>query len=222
MSFPVPQGRQREVVYLPEHGHTVVLGTAGSGKTTMAILRANYLAELSRDGTDKVLLVTFNKALVTYLHSMARTQRISLRIEVRNYHHFARGYLHAKGFMRQNAIADLDVRQRLIKRAIQEVRSTLPDAPVWQYPAIFFAEECTWIAGCAIESVKDYVHFRCHLDAPELTATACDCIFQVYQHYQTLRAQTRYLYDWDDIAHMVEQRLTEDQTPRYYRHVVID
>jgi len=42
MSFPVPQGRQREVVYLPEHGHTVVLGTAGSGKTTMAILRANY------------------------------------------------------------------------------------------------------------------------------------------------------------------------------------
>ena len=59
MSFPVPQGRQREVVYLPEHGHTVVLGTAGSGKTTMAILRANYLAELSRDGTDRVLLVTF-------------------------------------------------------------------------------------------------------------------------------------------------------------------
>jgi len=87
---------------------------------------------------------------------------------------------------------------------------------------IFFAEECTWIAGCAIESAEDYAHFRCHPEAPELTATACDCIFQVYQHYQTLRAQTRYLYDWDDIAHMVEQILTADQTPRYYRHVVID
>ena len=29
-------------------------------------------------------------------------------------------------------------------------------------------------------------------------------------------------YDWDDIAHVVEQILTEDQTVRYYRHVVID
>jgi superfamily I DNA/RNA helicase len=218
----MPQGRQREVVYLPEHGHTVVLGTAGSGKTTMAILRANYLAELSRDGTDKVLLVTFNKALVTYLYTMARTQQMSLRIDVRNYHHFARGYLHGKGFMRQNAIASFDVRQRLIKRAIQEVSSTLPDMPIWQYPATFFAEECTWIAGCAIGSVEDYVDLRCHPDVPELTATACNCIFQVYQHYQTLRAQTSYLYDWDDIAYVVEQILIEDQTPRYYRHVVID
>jgi superfamily I DNA/RNA helicase len=222
MSFPVPQGRQREVVYLPEYGHTVVLGTAGSGKTTMAILRANYLAELSRDGTDRVLLVTFNKALVTYLHTMARAQRISPRIDVRNYHHFARGYLHAKGLMRQNAIASFDARQRLIQRAIQTVRSTLPDAPVWQYPAAFFAEECMWIAGCAIKSVEEYVDFRCHPDVPELTVTACDCIFQVYQHYQALRAQTSYLYDWDDIAHVVEQMLTEDQTVRYYRHVVID
>jgi hypothetical protein len=184
MGFPAPQGHQREVVYLPEHGHTVVLGTAGSGKTTMAILRANYLAKLSRDGTDKVLLVTFNKALVTYLHSMARTQQMSPRIEVRNYHHFARGYLHAKGFMRQNAIASFEARQHLITRAIQTVRVTLPDAPIWPYPATFFAEECTWIAGCAIKSAEDYIHFRCHPDTPERTATACDCIFQVYQHYQ--------------------------------------
>jgi superfamily I DNA/RNA helicase len=222
MSFPVPQGRQREVVYLPEHGHTVVLGTAGSGKTTMAILRANYLAELSRDGTDRVLLVTFNKALVTYLHTMTRTQHISPCIDVRNYHHFARGYLHAKGFMRRDAIANPTVRQRLIERAIRAMRGTLPDAPIWQYPAIFFAEECTWIAGCAIKSVEDYARFRRHPDAPDLTATACDCIFQVYQHYQSLREQTSYVYDWDDIAHMVEQILTQDQTPRYYRHVVID
>ena len=28
--------------------------------------------------------------------------------------------------------------------------------------------------------------------------------------------------NWDDIAHVVEQILTEDQTIRYYRHVVID
>ncbi len=107
--------------------------------------------------------------------------------------------------MRRDAIANPTVRQRLIERAIRAMRGTLPDAPIWH-----------------IKSVEDYARFRRHPDAPELTATACDCIFQVYQHYQSLREQTSYVYDWDDIAHMVEQILTQDQTPRYYRHVVID
>ena len=34
-SLPRPVGRQREVLYLPANGHTVVLGTAGSGKTAL-------------------------------------------------------------------------------------------------------------------------------------------------------------------------------------------
>lgn len=36
-------------MYLPANGHTVVLGTAGSGKTTLAILRALYLSDPSTD-----------------------------------------------------------------------------------------------------------------------------------------------------------------------------
>ena len=36
-----PQGKQYEVLALPANGHIVVLGTAGSGKTTIALLRAS-------------------------------------------------------------------------------------------------------------------------------------------------------------------------------------
>ena len=42
MSLPKPIGRQKEVLYLPAQGHLAILGTAGSGKTTLAILRAAY------------------------------------------------------------------------------------------------------------------------------------------------------------------------------------
>ena len=56
-----PKGKQKEVLALPSTGHTVVLGTAGSGKTTIALLRAYHLAALP--GNKKVLLVTFNGAL---------------------------------------------------------------------------------------------------------------------------------------------------------------
>lgn len=60
-----PKGKQKEVLALPSTGHTVVLGTAGSGKTTIALLRAYHLATLP--GNKKVLLVTFNGALVEYI-----------------------------------------------------------------------------------------------------------------------------------------------------------
>ncbi len=90
MSLPEPKGRQHEIVNLPEQGHTVVLGTAGSGKTTMAILRANYLATLTHQN---VLLVTFNRALVTYLKVPAIQQQLSPLVCVENYHLFACGYL---------------------------------------------------------------------------------------------------------------------------------
>ena len=91
MALPNPVGRQREVLYLPAEGHTVVLGTAGSGKTTLAILRSLYLADPSTDHGGRTLLVTFNRCLVTYMKHLAGT--IGRRVVVENYHKFARGYL---------------------------------------------------------------------------------------------------------------------------------
>ena len=67
MALPIPIGRQREVLCLPAKGHFVILGTAGSGKTTLAILRLAYLSDPSTDHHGKTLLVTFNRALVAYL-----------------------------------------------------------------------------------------------------------------------------------------------------------
>ena len=69
--MPRPVGRQREVLYLPGQGHTVVLGTAGSGKTTLAILRSLYLADPSTPHSGRTLLVTFNRCLVTYMEHLA-------------------------------------------------------------------------------------------------------------------------------------------------------
>lgn len=55
-----PKGAQREVLALEPKGHTVVLGTAGSGKTTMALYLAEKLSNLK--GNPRVLILTFNRA----------------------------------------------------------------------------------------------------------------------------------------------------------------
>ncbi len=91
MSLPTPLGRQKKVLYLPAKGHFVVLGTAGSGKTTLAILRSAYLADPQTDHHGKTLLVTFNRALVAYLKHLQ--DRKLAHVVVENYHTFARGYL---------------------------------------------------------------------------------------------------------------------------------
>lgn len=90
MALPKPKGIQLEVLDLKPIGHNVVLGTAGSGKTTLAIYRAIGLANYSPK--DNILLITFNTTLVKYLEAIVGSE-LPPNIHVRNYHKFARGYL---------------------------------------------------------------------------------------------------------------------------------
>lgn len=59
-------GKQQEALALPAKGHIVVLGTAGSGKTTIALYRARHLANIPNGGN--VLLVTFNRRMSLHLN----------------------------------------------------------------------------------------------------------------------------------------------------------
>ena len=75
-----PRGKQEEVMALPAKGHIVVLGTAGSGKTTIALLRAQHLASIPDGGN--VLLVTFNGALVEYMRAISNCATKKLVVEI--------------------------------------------------------------------------------------------------------------------------------------------
>ena len=120
-SLPRPIGRQREVLYLPADGHTVVLGTAGSGKTTLAILRSLFLSDPSTDHGGRTLLVTFNRCLVTYMRHLAgASQRL---VVVENYHLFARGYLSFRGKLPDNSICKREKRLGLIRLLLYEAQT---------------------------------------------------------------------------------------------------
>jgi uncharacterized glyoxalase superfamily protein PhnB len=119
MALPIPIGRQREVLCLPAKGHFVILGTAGSGKTTLAILRSAYLSDPSTDHHGKTLPVTFNRALVAYLKHL-QDRRLA-HVVMENHHQFARGYLSFRDKMLFNAICDPDWREILIGQAVKQV-----------------------------------------------------------------------------------------------------
>ena len=219
--LPTPQGRQKEVLYLPSAGHAVVLGTAGSGKTTLAIHRALYLARPNTDHQGLTLLVTFNRCLVSYLRSLTRFNRRGVVVE--NYHRFARGYLDQRGKMQHNCICDAGLQKKLCQRAVAEEIQRRATSPVLARPIDLLVEEFRWLAQHGIGTEEDYVEAeRVGRAGTRIVRADRPAVFAVYQRYLELRKARGKLYDWDDLSHAVLEQLGEDQSERRYRHIVID
>ncbi len=117
--MPLPIGKQIEVVGLPARGHHVVLGSAGSGKTTMAVLRAKFLSNPLLPENGKTLIITFNKVLMRYIASGGALAAKNIAVE--NYHLFARGYLNSRGLLPGQAIVSSIHRVTLIGQAVHDV-----------------------------------------------------------------------------------------------------
>ena len=220
-SLPKAVGRQREVLYLPAEGHTVVLGTAGSGKTTLAILRSHFLAAPSTDHGGATLLVTFNRCLVTYMKSLAGI--IEQPIVVENYHRFARGYLSSRDKMPWGSICSPDDRRRFIRLALQEGQINGLRSSMLQRPMEFFDEEFQWMQQHGIVNEQDYVAAeRIGRAATRVPRAERPVLFDLYMRYLNQRQHDGKSYDWNDLASAVIKELESDDGERRYRHVVID
>lgn len=208
-------------MYLPANGHTVVLGTAGSGKTTLAILRALYLSDPSTDHGGRTLLVTFNRCLVAYMKHLAET--IRQPVDVRNYHHFARGYLSYRDKLPWGSICRPEERLCYIRLAVSEARADGIEVPMLRHSEEFLDEEFQWIQQHGIASKEDYVEAeRIGRTATRVTRAERPLLFDLYNRYLNQRQQGGKSYDWDDLASTVLCELQADQNKRLYRHVIID
>ena len=219
-NLPPPVGRQREVLYLPASGHTVVLGTAGSGKTTLAIHRAAYLADSSLGHGGATLLLTFNKCLVTYLNDVSGG---IADVDVHNYHKFARGYLNTRGKMGFNSICGRDEKEAFCRRAIQQAKDGIPRTPILDRPIQFIIDEFSWIAQNGIQTAEEYSEAE-RVGRAGARAVRADrpILFRAYQEYLAIRSSRDKLYDWDDLAQTVAMEFAADNGDRRYRHIVID
>lgn len=214
-------GRQKEVLYLPANGHQVVLGTAGSGKTTLAIYRAMYLTDRGTDHHGSTLLVTFNRCLVAYLRGLVREFPRELTVE--NYHKFARGYLSFRGRMRARNICEPSEIKKLCSQALLSVRATGVSPPALSRPVELLVEKFRWLAQHGISTAKDYVQAeRVGRAGARIIRTERPALFSVYEEYKRLRTNAGKDFDWEDIAQSVLEELQKDTSARRYQHIVID
>jgi superfamily I DNA/RNA helicase len=219
-NLPPPIGKQAEVLYLPAEGQVVVLGSAGSGKSTIAVHRALYLANPRLDHGGQTLLLTLNRSLGAYLRFMAGT---GTAVKIENYHLWARGYLNSLGLMGgYGTICEGPKREQLIQTAIGLIAETSDD-PVLRRPAELIKEEIAWIAQHGLGLLEDYqAAERVGRGDARVTRRERPIVFQVYSTYLELREEAGFRYDWEDLSHAVVKATASDKRPRMYRHIIVD
>jgi hypothetical protein len=217
----VPRGRQSDVVYFDPRRDLVVLGTAGTGKTTMAVLRARYLAHPQCANRGPVLLVTFNNALVRYLRHLVPDALGSVQVET--YARFARGYLYSIGRMPvYGGILERGPLRAMIAQAVADVTRVYKPSKFFDRDTGFFVDELAWISDMGISTEQDY------LDADRvgrkvgLAPALRTAVWRIRTQYLRRRESAGIPYDWHDLATAVREGLAADSRPRMYRHVVID
>lgn len=163
---------QRRIVELEPTGPMLVKGVAGSGKTTVAIRRLNFLKDhYCHEDDDRILLVTYNKTLLQYIkHQYARladedelsaAQLFSsdAEVDITNidslmYKEFMR---YQKRLNKKLEIAPFEKMHKLMVLAIHHVKKSYPDVKVLTPKnSKFLLDEVEWILACAMTDVETY------------------------------------------------------------------
>lgn len=163
---------QRRIVELEPAGPMLVKGVAGSGKTTVAIRRLNFLKDhYCHEDDDRILLVTYNKTLLQYIkHQYARladedelsaAQLFSsdaevdiINIDSLMYKEFMR---YQKRLNKKLEIAAPEKMHKLMVLAIHYVKKSYPDVKVLTPKnSKFLLDEVEWLLACAMTDVETY------------------------------------------------------------------
>ncbi len=204
---------------LATNGHFVILGAAGSGKSTVALLRAEFLATLEPNAN--VLLITYNTVLAEHMQRYFGQSCKNLTIEW--YHKFARGYLNSRGKCNFASILTSTMKKTLIERALNEFRQKYPNESTYKRPIKFFLDEIKFIQSFGIDTMEEYYNAeRIGRSNANVKRENRSRIFELYEYYLQLRERQGCLYDFDDIATYVYKELCADDGKRRYKHIIVD
>lgn len=200
----------------------VVLGTAGSGKSLMAIHRAARLADPETSGVGPTLLVTFTKALVAYLTRWAAGALGP--VSVKNFSQWARDTAVAGDLLSGwTRFAQYEEREALVRAAVGRVQSRLGEQAVLARDIKFFVDEFDWIAGMGCDSEQEYqAAERVGRGGGVNRGEPRSAVWGAYQEYRQLLADSDYDEDWPGLTNLALEALRSGATTSSYRHVIVD
>ena len=201
----------REIIQSrPAAGYTVILGTAGSGKTAAALQRACWFAE--QPPRPNVLLLTWNRLLAMQMKAMQ--DMLPKRLTVECLSDFAVRILKRRGVLSgTRRILDADGRIGYIAQALRHCQAVHPDEPLFQMPA----------ARCAaqIRAIRHRIALPDEMSEPARDKLH-RCMEIVQQKYLELRTFDGWRFDCDDLAELLSRADPRVRCPVQYSHIIAD
>jgi len=192
-------------------------GTAGSGKTTVAIYRAISCAEKG----DNVFLMTFTSTLIKAARTLVQELigPIPDNMRVGTLDGWMTGFLRTR--IGDFSIVEAAERENLILKAIDATRVANPDS-FPDFPSDFFEFEISNIIKAnGIEKEEDYLDLPRYGRKTPLRRQARVAAWAVCQAYQDeLKRNNK--FDWRDISILAFKELQNNPLAKPYKHVIID
>lgn len=152
------KGEQKKVYCLPSNGPVLVKGSAGSGKTLVAIARARFLRNLAKQDmfstNVRIAFFTYDKSLrdevATYFNDPG--------IYVNNIDSWVARFLSRRiGHRLQAPLTDYRIRRECIRVAKSLTFANMPTRAIATKGNDFYFDEVEWIKSRLIESGSQYV-----------------------------------------------------------------
>ncbi len=163
---------QQKIVELEPSGHMLVKGVAGSGKTSVAIRRIQFLCDnYCPEEDDNILLVTFNKTLIKYIqhqyeelqtHDITGQQgllRHNIQADIKTIDQLMFSYFmrYQKRHNVSYKIVDIKKSRQVLQRAILKVKPYYEKIKLLSLKnSNFLMDELEWIKACNIPDLETY------------------------------------------------------------------
>lgn len=248
MSIPTLVGHQTEILYVADNQNMVITGSAGCGKSLLAIYRIYWLSKVYPN--DRIVLLTFNKAvnqdMISKIELIAaqRNEAVPNNLIVNTYNLFMKEilnkicdsfqeeelllnkYKEGKGVKNYNHYKK---KARQVEQAVDEISKKYPDESSFKRPYQTFSDEISWLQQMAVSTLEDYEKIeRIGRRSTRIDRSKRKYFYEVYEKYLENREEDDRYYDFEDIGSLIRNLLEkiEDQDKREkllsFKYILID
>lgn len=227
---------QKKILKIPSFNPILIKGVAGSGKTTIALYRANHLMQTESHlfNNANVVIFTFNKTLVNYIEDIKskitgyydhKSEEMiennkGLKVKVINFHKWAYGFMLDNGESRCNNTVKGKEQENYIKTAIKKH----DNLSIAKKEFDFIMSEMAWIKGKLIKTKDEYLNTKRigRGSSDRLSSSQKEELWMMFEEYNNI-LKAMDAIDFNDYATICLDIIEKN---RYfkppYTHVVID